>query len=175
MNNRTLVLLVLILSVFIVAGCASKTPEPVTYTIEMTEYAFTPDRLEAKVGQQVTLELLNKGQLPHEIMFGRDVMMMENRPSGYQQDMFELAGIEPTVSMMMVDAEHSEEEGHAEGDNHGEEEHHGFMVLLSKTGDKATMTFTVTEEMVGEWEIGCFELDGVHYTAGMIGTFIVTE
>jgi hypothetical protein len=27
--------------------------------------------------------------------------------------------------------------------------------------------------MVGEWEIGCFSLDGVHYTSGMKGTIIV--
>jgi hypothetical protein len=29
--------------------------------------------------------------------------------------------------------------------------------------------------MLGEWEMGCFELDGVHYDQGMVGTFIVTE
>jgi hypothetical protein len=28
----------------------------------------------------------------------------------------------------------------------------------------------VTEEMIGEWEMGCFSLDGVHYTSGMVGS-----
>jgi uncharacterized cupredoxin-like copper-binding protein len=28
--------------------------------------------------------------------------------------------------------------------------------------------------MVGEWEIGCFSQDGVHYDAGMKGTFVVS-
>jgi len=37
------------------------------------------------------------------------------------------------------------------------------------------MTLTVTEEMVGEWEFGCFEQDGVHYTAGMKGMMVVTQ
>jgi uncharacterized cupredoxin-like copper-binding protein len=27
--------------------------------------------------------------------------------------------------------------------------------------------------MVGEWEMGCFEQDGVHYDAGMKGTLVV--
>jgi plastocyanin len=132
----------------------------------MTEYAFTPSTIEAKVGQQVTLNLVNKGSLEHEIMFGRDVMMMNDHPSGYQHDMFEEAGVEPTV-MMMENMEGMEES------EHEEEAHSGFMVFLAKTGDEATLTFTVSEDMVGEWEMGCFELEGVHYTSGMVGKFIV--
>ena len=41
--------------------------------------------------------------------------------------------------------------------------------------DQATVSFIVTEEMLGEWEMGCFELDGVHYDSGMIGTFVVAR
>ena len=103
------------------------------------------------------------GQLPHELMFGRQVMMMANRPNGYQVDMFASAGVEPEVMMMEGEAHGEEEEGHA-----------GFMVLLEKSGDKATMTFTVTDDMVGEWEMGCFEQEGVHYEAGMVGKLVVT-
>jgi hypothetical protein len=29
--------------------------------------------------------------------------------------------------------------------------------------------------MLGIWEIGCFEQDGVHYTSGMKGTLIVRQ
>lgn len=154
----------------VLSACAQKTPEPVTYTIDMTEYSFAPDTIEARVGQQVTLELVNNGTLEHEIMFGRDVMMMENRPNGYQHDMFDEAGIEPGVMMMesMEEGEHQEEGGHEEG-----EDHQGFMVLLPKTDDRATLTFTVTKDMEGEWEMGCFLLDGVHYAAGMKGKFVV--
>ncbi len=165
-------LLVLVL----LSACAQSTPEPVTYTVEMTEYAFTPNTFEARVGQQVTFELANNGALEHEIMFGRDVMVMDNRPAGYQHDMFEEAGVEPMVMMMesMEEGEHEEGEGQVEGDEHDETEvHQGFMVHLPKTGDKGTLSFTVTKEMEGEWEIGCFLLDGVHYTAGMKGTFVV--
>jgi hypothetical protein len=90
-------------------------------------------------------------------------MTMDGHPSGYQQELFEVAGVEPEVTMM----EGMQEGGHEAG-------HTGFMVTLAKTGDTALMTFPVTKEMVGEWEMGCFELDGVHYTSGMKGKFIVT-
>ena len=164
--KRTLGFSVLILLALLFAGCSSKPPEPVTFTINMTEYAFEPSVIEVQVGQEVTLELVNNGQLIHEIMIGRDVMMMNDRPSGYQVDMFETAGVEPEVVVI-------EEHGH--GDEEHEMEHAGFMVMVSENGGKSTMTFTVTEEMLGEWEIGCFEQDGVHYDAGMKGKFVVKQ
>ena len=162
--KRLLLSLACMLLFGFMAACTPATPEPVSYTIEMTEFAFTPNTIEAKVGQQVTLNLVNKGALGHEIMFGHNVMMMNNLPNGYKDDMFESAGIEPKVMMA---------EGGMNDMGMEEEGHSGFMVLLSNTGDEATMTFTVTKDMIGEWEIGCFEQDGVHYNAGMVGKFIV--
>lgn len=171
--KKTLWIAVLgVLSLFLVACGAQATPEPLELTIEMSEYAFEPADLEFQVGQEVTLNLVNKGQLAHEIMFGRDVMMMEGRPNGYQVDLFESAGVEPAVTMMGVEGEHMEGEEHEEEGEHG---HSGFMVLVPVGDDTYTMSFTVTEDMVGEWEIGCFELEGVHYTSGMVGTLTVTE
>lgn len=178
----------------LLAACGGQEPEPVTYQVEMSEYAFSPDTLEAKVGQEVTIELTNSGLLEHELMFGREVMMMDNRPNGFEHDMFEEAGVEPAVAMSameMQEDEHTEETEHQEGDEHEEAEHQegdehseseaghehtGFMVTLpAESMEVATITFTVTEDMVSEWEMGCFLQEGVHYDAGMKGKFIVTE
>jgi hypothetical protein len=148
------------------AACGGAKPEPANITIEMSEYAFTPETIELQVNQDVTLNLVNIGALDHEIMIGRDVMMMDNRPNGYQVDFFENAGVEPTVEMG--------EMGEGDHEHEDEEMHSGFMVLLPENGGTATMKFTVTEDMVGEWEMGCFEQEGVHYTAGMVGTVVVT-
>lgn len=156
----------------LVTGCSQATPEPVSYTIEMSEFAFSPNTIEVQVGQPVTLELINVGALEHEIMFGRNVMMMNNRPNGFETDMFEATGVEPHAEMMAASTEG--EEGHTEEDMHMED-HEGFMVLLPKTGDRSTLTFTPNQDMVGEWEIGCFEQEGVHYDAGMKGTLVVKE
>jgi uncharacterized cupredoxin-like copper-binding protein len=161
--------LMLLFSVFVLMLAACGGPAapltPVSYTIDMTEFAFNPNSLNLKVGQQVTLELTNSGQLVHEIMFGREVMRMNNRPSGYQRDLFETGGVEPEVNIV--------DEGQM---NNGmvEEGHEGFMVVLGP-GGRATMTFAVTEAMVGEWEMGCFEQDGVHYDAGMVGPVSITR
>lgn len=165
-------LLVLVIAGALLASCAgSATPEPVTISMDMNEYTFNPDTIEVKVGQQVTIEMVNNGTLEHELMIGRDVAMMDGRPNGFEHDLFAEAGVEPTLvgGMMEMEEEgaHTEEE-----DSHM---HEGFMVALPNTGDTASLTFTVTEDMLGEWEMGCFEQDGVHYDAGMKGTFIVSE
>lgn len=159
----SILLTVLILSL---TACARATPEPFTATIEMTEYEFNPSSLDLKVGQQVTLNLVNNGQLQHEIMFGRDVLTMDNRPAGYHVDLFGAGGVEPTVTII--------EEGQMTEEEEEEEEHAGFMAILG-VGGQGTMTFTVTEGMVGEWEMGCFEQDGVHYDSGMHGPVTITR
>jgi plastocyanin len=188
--------IVLLLAIpLIIAACGPQAPpEPLELDIDMTEYAYEPTDLQFQVGQEVTLHLTNSGALEHEIMFGRDVVMTNGMPSGYEVDMFESAGIEPVVSVdKSEEAEHeegehtegselNEEEEHSEGDEHAEDEHSeddhahsGFMVQVPVTHDVYTMSFSVTEDMVGEWEIGCFLLDGVHYTSGMVGSLTVKE
>ena len=79
------------------------------------------------------------------------------------EDMLESAGVEPEVT----------QDGEPEHE-HEEEMHSGFMLALP-VGGTATMKFIVTEEMLGDWEMGCFEQDGVHYDAGMIGMVSVTQ
>lgn len=159
-------LLVAVGALSLTACSGAATPDPVNLTIELSEYAFSPVQIELKVGQEVTMTVINVGQLDHEIMFGREVVMMDSRPSGFATDMFESSHVEPAV---MMDAEMAMEEEHTE-----EAGHEGFMVFLPTGDDTATVTFIVTDDMVGEWEMGCFELDGVHYDAGMKGTLIVT-
>lgn len=178
----------------VLVACGSQAPpEPLELTIDMSEYAYEPADLEFQVGQEVTLHLTNSGALEHEIMFGREVMMTEGRPSGFNVDMFESAGVEPVVSVEKMeeehaegdehmDDEHAEDEEHAEGDEHMDEEHaedehahSGFMVMVPVSHDVYSMSFTVTEEMAGEWEIGCFLLDGVHYESGMAGSLTVKQ
>jgi uncharacterized cupredoxin-like copper-binding protein len=153
--------IVMAVTTMMISACGGGTPqlEPVTIKINMKEYTFEPANIELKVGQQATFKLTNSGQLQHEIMFGRQVMEVNNRPAGYEVDMFTTAGVTPAVQQ-------------AEAPEPEEEEYAGFMVILPP-GGTASMSFPVTEAMVGEWEIGCFEQDGVHYDAGMKGALVV--
>ncbi len=178
-------LAVLALLAFLLAGCVSApTPEPVTLTIEMTEYAFSPDAIELQVGQEVTFILENSGHLPHEFMIGRDVHREGLTPSGYEVDFWHTAGVMPQHTgggeLMQHTDDHGQmppaDAGHAEHDMGAmtsPESEMPMMVYVSNGSEPATLTFTVTKEMVGDWEIGCFELNGVHYTAGMVGTLTV--
>ena len=149
-----------ILAILTLSACSTQKAEPVSFTIDMSEYAYNPDTIQVQVGQEVTFEMSNRGVLAHELMIGNQVKMVDNRPSGYQEDFFEVVGVEPKVTG-----------GELEEGSHGH--HEGFMLVLPESGDEASMTFVVTDKMVGEWEMGCFEQEGVHYTAGMKGKLVV--
>ncbi len=167
MKKFSILILLAVVAILILSACTSAKaePEPVEFTIKMHEYAFTPSSIEVEVGQLVTLNLVNEGTLEHEIMFGRQVKYENNRPNGYSVDMFMNGGVHPEINTTSAMPE----------DEHSMEGHGGYMAYLGKTGDSGTITFEVTEEMLGEWEMGCFELEGVHYDQGMHGTFIVSQ
>ncbi len=162
--------LILGTGLLVLSACGSAAPATLVMNINMNEFAFTPNVFEAKVGQQVTINMMNTGALQHEIMFGRNMIMSNGQPSGYELDMFSMAGMEPSVTFS------GGMEG-MEGDmlmGQSGMEHGGYSVILPAGDQSAQMTFTVTDEMVGEWELGCLEQDGVHYTAGMNGMLVVT-
>lgn len=172
MRNMGIVFMLLVLIALVSTGCsgsssaAAEKAESIRFTIEMTEYAFSPERIEVRVGQEVTLEMVNLGLISHELMIGQEVSRLNNRPSGYQKDLFEIAQVEPVLVGGSTAGEHA-------SDGHGSDHSGSFMVVLPEKGDEANLTFVVTEKMVGEWELGCFEQDGVHYDAGMKGTLVV--
>ncbi|GAB4577366.1 MAG: hypothetical protein Fur0022_00970 [Anaerolineales bacterium] len=155
---------ILLFALFIVAGllaACSSAPPPAEFTVEMTEFAYTPNTIEVQVGQEVIIHMTNQGALSHEFMIGRNMMMMDGAPSTFETNMFEKQG--PVMSG-----------GSNEHDMSSmDDPDHGFMVAISSGGEDTTMTFTATEEMVGEWEIGCFTDGGSHYLQGMTGKFIV--
>ena len=158
------ILSLLFLLVF-TAGCgAGKSSQTVNQTITMSDYAYTPATMQVKVGETLTLKLVNDGQLSHEIMFGKQVKKVGNRPAGYEIDLFDYAGVVPEVKILSGDVT-----------THQADSHSGFMLTFPKKGDSAALTFPITAKMVGEWEIGCFSQDGVHYDAGMKGKLAVTN
>ncbi len=149
-----------------------------------------------RVGQNVTFVLKNTGQLDHELMIGRNLTNHpEGRSSGCAQDFFNIAGVSPSIAGggMIMDHGDGPSEDAMQGMDHGEgaaiecmdqsedaDEAEvgmgGVMMIIQPVGrDSSAVTFTVTKDMQGEWEIGCFPLDGVHYTSGMLGTLSVSE
>ena len=132
----------------------------------MTEYSFTPASLDLKVGQTAAITLVNNGQLAHEVMFGRDVKKVKTAPPGTRPIYIALAGATPKVEVLSGNVT-------AEGDPTSGTEN--FMLTFPKNGDSVKITFTVNEAMAGDWELGCFAQDGVHYDAGMKGKLTITK
>jgi len=165
MRRLSILIVVVIMGATLVACGGSGAGGTRKLTLDMTEYAFKPASLDLKVGETVTIELKNSGKLDHEVMFGRGLQKVNNRPSGYETDMFQAGSVTPTI---VTQAEMKMPTGQQE---HGT----GVMVTLPPGDKTATITFPVTEGMVGEWEMGCFQLGGVHYDSGMKGKVIVSK
>jgi plastocyanin len=191
------------LMAFLAAGCGSvfqpgPTPTPTqdpqnpVYNITLSDFAFTPDRIKLKVGQNVTFHVKNGSATDHEIMIGRNPLRNENGVlgDGFEQDFFALT--EPKVtgdaqvmgmpgSDMNMDMSASSSEGdmametQAPGGEMGMAEmENGFMVMFDSE-QEATINFTVTEDMQGAWTMGCFEVSQglAHFDRGMVGNVIV--
>jgi plastocyanin len=165
-------------------------------TITMSEYQFEPSEIHLTAGTTVTFVLRNEGEKDHELMAGHEVHMEDGIPHGFETDFFD------TVENLTIDppdAQEMEMEGMASGDESMDEsmsdttmgdmssdttmgdmegdehmEDMGVMVVR-EPAQTARITFTVTEDSVGEWDFGCFEEDGAHWDDGMKGKIIVEQ
>jgi plastocyanin len=178
----------MLLFVIVLAACAPSIPDPITVEIDMNEFTYTPNELEFHVGQEVTLILTNSGEKVHELMIGNAVKNEDGLPNQFRFDFFREGGVMPEVSGGGMLMSHADEAGHDEMDMSGEDamdmeedmdmgdptdDDHALMVMVPVGQDTTIVTFTVTEEMLGEWEMACFEENGAHYLAGMTGTVLV--
>lgn len=152
--------------------------------IALAEFEFDPSEIRLTPGTTVTFVLENIGEKDHEFMIGREVHVEDGIPHGFETDFFDTV---EGLTIEPADALETGMEGMGDesmstttmGDMEGEEEMEdmedmGVMVVRAPT-ETATITFTVTEASIGEWEIGCFEEDGAHWDDGMKGTLIVEE
>ena len=156
--------------------------------VNMTEYGFGSDVIEVRAGQTVEFLLKNSGDLDHEFMIGREVTTtMGGMATGFEHDFFE--GLMPIVDPpeavmdmddmdmdmdiddmdMDMDIDDMDMDGH-DDDHH----HHGFMVVLAP-GATASVTVTIPDDAVGDWEIGCFLDKGTHWSSGMHATLRITS
>ncbi len=168
------------------SGASSSVSDPdVHIRVNMTEYGFGSDVIEVEAGQTVEFLLKNSGDLDHEFMIGREVTSgVGGTATGFEHDFFD--GLAPTVdppgakmdmeSMDADDHDHDHDETMDMDDNDGtmdmDSGDHGFMVIL-KPGGTASVTVTIPDDAVGDWEIGCFRDKGSHWSSGMRATLRV--
>ena len=152
--------------------------------VNMTEYGFGSDVIEVRAGQTVEFLLKNSGDLDHEFMIGREVTVgMDGMATGFGHDFFEglMPTVDPPEAGMVIESMEIEmgTDGHDDGsmdmDTDGHDDgHHGFMVTLAP-GGTASVTVTIPDDAVGDWEIGCFQDKGTHWSSGMHATLRITS
>lgn len=163
---------------------------PGTFTIAMTDYAFTPNHMVWRVGDRVTITLVEKSQAtpekPHEFMVGRTPRTEETVFGIHQEDGFEtpfFSGVEIEIvsgaGLQMLMPGDAKLTGLAPMkvmspgpmEMHHMEEMTGFMPLV---GPKGNLTFSfIVPDKPGEWTYGCFQQDGQHFLNGMKGTITI--
>lgn len=132
--------------------------EPTQIRIEMGEYYFQVEGQEQneaivlQAGQPYELVFANVGTMEHEVLIGREVIVEEGVPDGYETNLLDAVVMDVYEDDWMVRMT-------------------GLIEFELEEGEALTMLVTVPEDLVGTWEIGCF-VPG-HYQAGMKAPFVI--
>ena len=184
MLRRTAMGLLIVLSLsllavaFVSADDNASAPNQIEYNISMKEYGFVVEGLNAgepltlQVGQPYTLHIKNEGTLAHEMLIGQDAIVT-NKANNWHLDFAEnlLGDVETDTSGVMNGAEFTIATP-------------GMGEFELQPGQELSLSFTLPEGKVGNWQIGCFVFSdpnatdanpGVsHYDLGMKYPVVVT-
>lgn len=160
MPVRTRSFLILLAAAMLATGtlAVAQEVERVELVIELREFSFTVAGGEAnapivlEVGRPYRLVFANVGMMEHEVLIGRTVVMDNGMPDGYENHLLD------TVPVRVVGDEW--EVGTS-----------GFVEVELEPGESVTIHVTLTPDLIGTWEIGCF-VPG-HYQAGMSAPVVV--
>lgn len=132
--------------------------ERIEVRIEMGEYYFQVPGQERnapivlQAGQSYALVFANVGMMEHEVLIGRNVVVEDGIPDGYEVNLLDAVGLDVAGDDWYVGVS-------------------GFIEVELEAGQEITLQVTVPSELVGTWEIGCF-VPG-HYQAGMLAPFVI--
>ena len=106
-------------------------------------------------------------------------MVMESMEMDMDDDSMDMDGDDGSMDMdgdsMDMDGDDGAMDMDMDMDTDGHDDgHHGFMVTLAP-GGTASVTVTIPDDAVGDWEIGCFRDKGTHWSSGMHATLRITS
>jgi uncharacterized cupredoxin-like copper-binding protein len=129
------------------------TPDAIKLAFTLNEMNFilegqqpnTPVVLEA--GKSYALSFENRGKLKHEVLWGRSpIKTATGTLEDYETNLFATSeAVVASKGWEVVNA--------------------GLIELVLEPGQKMEVMVTIPEEMLGEWDMGCFQPG--HYEAGM--------
>ncbi len=132
--------------------------EPTQVRIEMGEYYFQAEGQEQneaivlQAGQPYELVFANVGTIEHEVLIGRELVVEDDAPDGYETNLLDAVVTDVFEDDWMVRMS-------------------GMIEFELEAGESLTLRVTVPEDLAGTWEIGCF-IPG-HYQAGMKAPFVI--
>jgi uncharacterized cupredoxin-like copper-binding protein len=145
-------LAVLMIVSFATVGWAQSSQDRISLRVDMGEYYFQVEGQEQnapivlQAGQPYEFVFVNVGMMEHEVLIGRDVVVEDGVPDGYEINLLDSVPFDVVGEGWEVEAT-------------------GLIEMEFEVGTTITIHVTVPEAFVGDWEIGCF-IPG-HYQAGM--------
>lgn len=158
--------------------------------IRYQEDSFDPGEIVLYVGQDVTLSMTNTDTFSHDFAIGRNVVIRDGMPVGFETDFFadldiayDMAGgnvffFPSDLEMMTEPSYRNLVVGHPL-------DYHGELRILLPAGfpegseglsrARLLIHFLVVEAMVGEWEYACFADNGQHYLNGETGRLVIKK
>jgi hypothetical protein len=118
--------------------------------VELAIRDFDPDHLYLPTGRELTLTFVNHSDVGHTIAFGRDTVERSGHPAAPAVDMLEGVTVQAEPAAALVRPTDDAP----------------YTAFRMETGEQVTVRFTIPEDRVGEWELGCFTARGCYYEGG---------
>lgn len=118
--------------------------------VELAIRDFEPDHLYLPTSEPLQLTLVNHSDVGHTLAFGRGTVEEADHPASPAVDMLADLEVVTEPSTALV---HATDE-------------HPWTAIRVETDETVTVAFTLPEDRIGEWELGCFSARGCYYEIG---------
>lgn len=151
------VLLALVVIVPRLVGGPASPGSDGTLEIVMQDYLFEPADIVLPAGTPIRLVFVNRDDTVHHVSFGREILLDDGAEVGFAEDLLAGTGarIEPSRART------------------GPSDQFPTLSVGVEPGETATLTVTLPEDRVGEWQMGCFTARGCQFRTGLAGTIEV--
>jgi plastocyanin len=112
--------------------------------IELAGYRIDPPTLILPAGEEVTLVLTNTGTYHHNVAIGRDPVRVDDQTVGFEEDLLALSALRADPGRALITPVDP-----------------ALPTTVSVApGSTVRVEVRVPDELVGEWQLGCFQGSG---------------